>query len=140
MKALVLVAHGSRRQASNEEVIALSAVIAREMNNDFPIVVAGFLELAEPSIPEALDRCVTYGATDICIVPYFLSAGRHVQEDIPDEVDKARKIHISISMTILPHIGGSPQMKDLIRGVVTNSLHVYQEVHENFSDHTGDKQ
>jgi sirohydrochlorin ferrochelatase len=123
MKALVLVAHGSRRQASNEEVIALSAVIAREMKDEYPIVEAGFLELAEPSIPDALDRCVRQGATDICIVPYLLSAGRHVHEDIPGKVDKARAIHTDIAMTILPHIGGSPQMKDLIRDVVRESGH-----------------
>jgi sirohydrochlorin ferrochelatase len=54
MKALLLVAHGSRRQASNVEVVALSAAIAREMKDDYPMVEAGFLELAEPSIPEAL--------------------------------------------------------------------------------------
>jgi sirohydrochlorin ferrochelatase len=125
MKALVLVAHGSRRQASNEEVIALSGVIAREMKDAYPIVEAGFLELAEPSIPDALDRCVSQGATDICVVPYFLSAGRHVHEDIPGEVDKARVKHANIPMNILTHIGGSPQMKDLIRGVVMKSGHVY---------------
>lgn len=123
MKALVLVAHGSRRQASNEEVIALSGVIAREMKDDYPIVEAGFLELAEPSIPEALDHCVKKGATDICIVPYFLSAGRHVHADIPAEVDRARAMHAGIAMTILPHVGGSPQMKDLIRGVAMKSGH-----------------
>jgi sirohydrochlorin ferrochelatase len=123
MKALVLIAHGSRRQASNEEVIALSGVIAREMKDDYPIVEAGFLELAEPSIPEALDRCVRQGATDICIVPYFLSAGRHVHEDIPGEVDKVRTMHANIPMTIVTHIGGSPQMKDLIRGVVMKCGH-----------------
>jgi sirohydrochlorin ferrochelatase len=123
MKALVLVAHGSRRQVSNEEVIALSGVIAREMKDEYPIVEAGFLELAEPSIPDALDRCVRQGATDICVVPYFLSAGRHVHEDIPAEVDKARAMHANIPMTILTHIGGSPQMKDLIRNVVRESAH-----------------
>jgi sirohydrochlorin ferrochelatase len=123
MKALVLIAHGSRRQAFNEEVIALSGVIAREMKKDYPIVEAGFLELAEPLIPDALDRCVRHGATDICIVPYFLSAGRHVNEDIPGEVDKARALHANIPMTIVTHIGGSPQMKDLIRGAVMKCGH-----------------
>ena len=123
MKALLLVAHGSRRQASNEEVIALSGVVAREMKDDYPIVQAGFLELAEPSIPEALDRCVRQGATDICILPYFLSAGRHVHEDIPGEVDKARAMHADIAMTILPHIGAALQMKDLIRNVVREGTH-----------------
>jgi len=123
MKALVLIAHGSRRQASNEEVIALSGVIAREMKDDYPIVEAGFLELAEPSIPSALERCVRKGATDICIVPYFLSAGRHVHADIPGEVDRARAMHGGISMTITPHIGASPQMKVLIRNIVREGAH-----------------
>ena len=140
MKALVLIAHGSRRQISNDEVIALSRVIAREMKNDYPIVAAAFLGLAEPSIPDALDRCVNQGAMDICVVPYFLSAGRHVQDDIPGEVDKARAMHADIPMTILQHIGVSPQMKDLVRGIVINSRHGCQEIDENPIGQTGDRQ
>ena len=84
------------------------------MKKDFPIVKAGFLELAEPSIPDAIDICVQQGATEVVIVPYFLSAGRHVVQDIPGEIDKAKKTHETIKMTLLSHIGGSPQMKDLI--------------------------
>lgn len=118
MKALVLVAHGSRRHASNDEVISLAGEIARSMNAEYPIVQAGFLELAEPLIPDAIDRCVQRGATDILIVPYFLSAGRHVHEDIPGEVGKARAMHAGVPMTILPHIGGSVLMRDLIRQLV----------------------
>ncbi len=120
MKALVLVAHGSRRQASNDEVIALSKVISEAMKNEYPIVEAGFLELAEPLIPDAIDHCVKQGATDVCVIPYFLSAGRHVQEDVPAEVDKARTMHKDVPMTILPHIGGAAMMVDLIKDTVNN--------------------
>ncbi len=118
MKALVLVAHGSRRQASNDEVRALSEKIAGEMQDEYSIVEAGFLELAEPLIPDAIDCCVKQGATDVCVVPYFLSAGRHVQEDVPAEVQKARDTHSHIPMQVLPHIGGAPQMIELIRNSV----------------------
>jgi sirohydrochlorin ferrochelatase len=93
------------------------------MKDDYPIVEAGFLELAEPSIPEVLDRSVRKGATDIYIVPYFLSAGRHVHVDIPGEVAKARAMYNGIAMTILPHIGASLQMKDLFRNVVRKCAH-----------------
>lgn len=120
MKALVLVAHGSRRQASNEEVINLSRMVAETMKDNFPIVDAGFLELADPSIPEAINRCVQQGATDVCVMPYFLSAGRHVQEDVPGEIEKAREMTPHIPMTLLTHIGGAPQMIDLIRDTVLN--------------------
>ena len=120
MKALVLVAHGSRRQASNEEVVTLSKVITELMKEEYPIIEAGFLELAEPLIPDAINCCVNQGATDVCVVPYFLSAGRHVEEDVPAEVNKARAIHSQIPMEILPHIGGSEMMIDLIRNSVMN--------------------
>jgi len=120
MKALVLVAHGSRRQASNEEVVALSKRIEENFKSEYPIIETGFLELAEPLIPDAIDQCVKKGATDVCVVPYFLSAGRHVQEDVPEEVDKARQMHPDIPMDVLPHIGGSAMMIELIKHSVDN--------------------
>ena len=119
MKALVIIAHGSRRQASNEGVSNLTQLIANEMQDEYPIVLAGFLELADPLIPAAIDACIEQGAKEIAIIPYFLSAGRHVHEDIPNEVQKSREQHPQISMQILQHIGGAPQMKDLIRASVT---------------------
>ncbi|MCW9015026.1 MAG: CbiX/SirB N-terminal domain-containing protein [Gammaproteobacteria bacterium] len=121
MKALVLVAHGSRRQASNDEVRALSKAIAIEMADEYPIIEAGFLELAEPLIPDAIDCCVKQGATGVCVMPYFLSAGRHVREDVPAEVNKARQMHNNIPIEVLAHIGGAPMMIDLIRDTVMDS-------------------
>lgn len=120
MKALVLVAHGSRRQASNDEVITLSKRIEEQMKSEYPIIETGFLELAQPLIPKAIDQCVKQGATDVCVVPYFLSAGTHVQEDVPAEVDKARQLHPYTPMQVLPHIGGSAMMIELIRQSVVN--------------------
>ena len=118
MKALLLAAHGSRRQASNQEVTELTGGIAGEMRGEYPIVETGFLELAAPLIPEAIQKCVDQKATEIHIIPYFLAAGRHVQEDIPEEVDKARLAHPHVSMIVHPHVGGSPLMINLIRGTL----------------------
>ncbi len=122
IKALVLTAHGSRREASNEEVKKLTDSIADQVKDEFPVVEAGFLDIAQPSIVEVIGRCIERGATDIRLIPYFLSAGRHVHQDIPSEVDKARNDYPGISITILPHIGGAPGLGELIRGLVTNNL------------------
>ena len=119
MKALLLVAHGSRRQASNQEVTELTGVITEEMGAEYPIIETGFLELAAPLIPEAIQRCVDQNAAEIHIVPYFLAAGRHVQEDIPEEVEKARLAHPQVTMIVYPHVGGSPLMTNLIRGTLS---------------------
>ena len=45
MQALVLIAHGSRRQASNQEVKDLAARLRHASSDRYPLIKAGFLEL-----------------------------------------------------------------------------------------------
>jgi len=120
-KALVIIAHGSRRSASNEEVRSLTDKIARTLNQEYAIVHTGFLELAEPLIPDVIEQCIKQGATDIKVLPYFLSSGRHVQEDVPREVKIIGSKFPQVKLQILPHIGGLPQMVELISTAVCES-------------------
>lgn len=114
MQALVLVAHGSRRQASNREVINLAHGLRQQASKRYQIVEAGFLELANPSIPEAIESCIESGATAVNVVPYFLAAGRHVVEDIPGIVESVAEQHAGVSIRIAEHIGMSELMIQLI--------------------------
>ena len=107
MKALVVVAHGSRRAASNDEVRELACALAGMLSDVFPIVEVGFLELAEPLIPAALERVIAAGATDISVFPYFLSAGRHVVTDVPEEVKTVQEKYPQLSIKMLTHLGAS---------------------------------
>jgi sirohydrochlorin ferrochelatase len=104
MKALLLVAHGSRRAVSNDEVRALAQRMARQAEG-FDLVDCAFLELAEPLIPEGIARCVARGAAQIQVLPYFLAEGRHVAEDIPREVAAGRLAHPGVVIHLLPHLG-----------------------------------
>ena len=65
MKALLLIAHGSRRQQSNIEVITLANTLKQKCSDHYPIIQAGFLELAEPLIPAAIKKCIDESATSI---------------------------------------------------------------------------
>lgn len=107
MKALLLVAHGSRRQTSNDEIRAVAVRLAAEAADRFDQVNCAFLELADPSIPEGIQQCVQAGMTEVVVVPYFLSAGRHVVEDIPAEVDKGRRQNPGIDIRITRHLGAA---------------------------------
>ena len=82
-RALLIVAHGSRRKESNIEVIQLAARIRRK-NRSFSDVNAAFLELAKPSISDAILDCVSNNVKEVVVFPYFLASGRHVFKDIPD--------------------------------------------------------
>lgn len=114
MQALVLIAHGSRRQASNQEVTNLALGLKKSAGKQYQIVEAGFLEIARPSIPEAIESCIESGATSVIVVPYFLAAGRHVAEDIPQIVRPVGERHPHVSIRISEHIGMSNSMPRLI--------------------------
>jgi sirohydrochlorin ferrochelatase len=114
MKALLLIAHGSRRQQSNDEVVLLADKLKQNCAGQYDIIHAGFLELAEPLIPDGIRKCVDDGATSIVVLPYFLNSGRHVIEDIPEIVDETKASYPQIDIKVAPHLGASELMMDLL--------------------------
>lgn len=123
MKSLILVAHGSRREASNQEIRDLTRVLAGRAGSDFDQISCAFLELAEPSIPDGIEQAVGAGANEVVVLPYFLSAGRHVAEDIPELVDGKRKQYPQVDIRITPYIGKAEAVTDLLLAVAHE--HVY---------------
>lgn len=114
MNALLLIAHGSRRAASNDDVRRLAERIRELDNGEFDIVVPAFLELADPDIGAGVERCVQLGATWITVMPYFLSPGRHVAEDIPEELEYAQQRFPGVRFDLRQHIGGLDLMPAMV--------------------------
>jgi sirohydrochlorin ferrochelatase len=116
---LLIIAHGSRRQASNEEVQRLVDRVAQLQTPGVDHVQVAFLELAEPSIPEGLARCAALAASEIIVFPYFLAAGTHVSQDIPEAVAAFQQARPDISICLTPHFGASDALPLAILGVAT---------------------
>lgn len=111
---LLIVAHGSRRQASNEEVRALARRVAELKGAGFDAVEAAFLELAQPSIPEGLAACVARGAREIVVFPYFLAAGTHVAQDIPEALAEFAAAHPGVTLQLTRHLGAAGALPGII--------------------------
>jgi len=77
--ALLLIAHGSRQPEANADLHHVAAALRQR---GYEIVEAAYLELAEPDIVTGAMRCVEKGAKRVILVPYFLSAGVHVNRDL----------------------------------------------------------
>lgn len=112
-KVVLFVAHGSRRSESNDEVRAL-ADKTDKLSSGYCKVIPAFLELAEPSIPNGLEEAIKLGAKKIVVFPYFLSAGRHVVKDIPEEVQKIKNQYPQIDISISEYLGESINMTKII--------------------------
>ena len=117
MKSLLLVAHGSRRRESNEEIGRLAARVAERAGDRFDVVEHAFLELCEPSIGDGIERCIARGASEVRVLPYFLARGTHVAEDIPAEVDPKRAEHPDVDIVITDYLGTSDALPDLLVGL-----------------------
>ena len=107
---LLIVAHGSRRQASNDEVRALGERIGELHDPAIHRVEVAFLELAEPSIPDGLARCVDQGAEEIIVFPYFLAAGTHVANDIPQALAAFGERYPDVRVRLAAHLGASTSL------------------------------
>ncbi len=112
MKTLLLVAHGSRRDAANDEIRALTErlrVAAR-----FGLTECAFLEFASPTIAEGAAQLVNAGASQIIVLPYFLADGNHVIADLPAHIARIQQQHPSIDITLAPHLGAADAMPQWI--------------------------
>jgi len=116
MKGLIVIAHGSRREASNVEIAQLAGRVADSLSQppQFDHVAHSFLELAAPDIPQAIDDAIAAGCTNLVLVPYFLSSGQHVAKDIPAIIDTARQRHPTVLIQLVAHVGDAAIMPQLV--------------------------
>jgi len=101
--AILMMAHGSRIPKANDAARQVAAMV-QEMAG-FEIVEVSFRELHEPNIQAGIDTCVARGAGRILLMPYFLFMGAHVQHDLPEEIEEARKRHPGLIMEMGGHLG-----------------------------------
>jgi len=118
--AIIIVDHGSRRDASNKMLEAFVEQFAQTMPYD--IVEPAHMELAEPSIATAFDRCVRRNAKRIVVTPYFLLPGKHWHQDIPQLTAEAAAKHPGIEYMVTAPIGLHPQMRNVIDSTIQHCL------------------
>jgi sirohydrochlorin ferrochelatase len=110
--AVLLIAHGSRRPEANDDLTRLAEILrARKLCS---IVETAYLELAEPDIPTAGERCVAAGATLVKLLPYFLSAGAHVVEDLERHRHDLANRFPEVTFELCPPLGLHPLMVEIV--------------------------
>ncbi len=81
MQAVIYIAHGTRIQAGIDE----AKVFVARAKEHIPIKLQEicFLELAEPTIEQTIDRVIAKGASEIALIPILLLNANHAKKDIP---------------------------------------------------------
>ncbi len=103
MRGLLLIDHGSRRAESNLQLGDMAARVQRLRPHD--AIAFAHMEIAPPTIADAFAELAARGATQVDVLLYFLSDGRHSREDIPRLVAEAAAAHAGVSFAIGAALG-----------------------------------
>jgi sirohydrochlorin ferrochelatase len=118
--AILLMAHGSRIAEANDAAREVAAMVKEMTGHE--IVEVSFREMHEPDIQQGIDTCVAQGATRILLVPYFLFMGAHVQHDLPEEIEEAKKRHPGLEMVMASHLGVHRKLAEIVAERIEDGL------------------
>lgn len=110
-RALILVDHGSTLPEANHVVDDLARKLRQKTGE---AVYACHMELAEPTIRQAVDRAVAEGARELDVVPFFLVPGRHSSQDIPRLFSEAGVRHPGLVWHVDEPFGADDAIAGLI--------------------------
>jgi sirohydrochlorin cobaltochelatase len=117
--ATVVVGHGSRVPESNRAFLDfVKAARARAAG----MLEGAFIELAEPTIPQALEVAVRAGAREVIVAPFLLLAAGHAKSDIPLHIAAARARFPDIRFTQAAPLGVHPLMVEILSDRVAQTI------------------
>ena len=117
---VIVVDHGSKRSASNEMLLEVTALFQR--HSPYRIVEPAHMELAEPTIATAFGRCVEQGVELVVCHPYFLLPGRHWDADIPRLAAEAAAPHPQVRWLVTAPLGLHELMAQIMSQRIAHCL------------------
>lgn len=110
--AALLIAHGSRRREANDDLLRLAALVRSRGEHD--LVEIAYLELVPPTIDEGGRACVAGGAERVLLLPFFLSAGAHVTDDLARHRDELAAEFPAVEFRLCPPLGLHPLLVEVV--------------------------
>src|SRR5665213_1926235 len=106
-KHILIISHGSRDKSANQDFKKL--VQKYQKLHPTWIISHAFLEMAQPSIPEALEILAGKSA-EIFVLPLFLFSAKHVKKHIPEILKIFRKNHPKVKVAFGKHLGSDAKL------------------------------
>jgi sirohydrochlorin cobaltochelatase len=119
---LLVVGHGSRRDAANETLLAVADAVAGRLPGW--VVEPAFLEIARPTIADGWAALVAAGCARVIVHPYFLYPGNHTTSDIPAALRAAAAASGALPWVLTEPLNLDPRIVDVVADRVASALEV----------------
>ncbi|WP_018987722.1 sirohydrochlorin chelatase [Aromatoleum toluclasticum] len=117
---ILLVGHGSRNRAGNDEIERFAAEW-RARRPEWRIE-ACFIEYADVLLDAGLDRAAQ-GARRVVVIPFILNAAGHVKMEIPAAIEAARERYPEVAFDCTRHLGMGREIFDVLMGQLDRLMH-----------------
>lgn len=116
-RILVLLAHGSRDPKWQEPFQLIEQEIAH--SQPLPVTLA-FMELCEPSLATVIAELDTEQSVHIDILPLFFAAGRHLRQDVPQQIAQLAQQYPNLNIQLHPPVGVHTKVVQALAEVATD--------------------
>lgn len=109
--ALLLVGRGASDPEANADFYKVGRLVWERKR--FSFVECCFASLADPRVPEGIERCARLGVRRVLVIPYFLSTGVLVKR-IAQQARAAAAAHPRLEVVVGGHLGVHPALVEVI--------------------------
>lgn len=117
---LILFVHGSRDPGWLAPFERLAAELQRELGEER--VRLACMEFVSPTLPEVAEEAVRDGVSELRVLPLFISAGGHVERDIPEQASGIEREHPALAVELLPAVGEDPKFRAMLRDLALRAV------------------
>jgi sirohydrochlorin cobaltochelatase len=115
-KRLVLIVHGSKDPSWMVTLKKMEGMLKKDLGENN--VRLACIQFVSPTIEETVEEAVRDGMLNLSFFPLFMSAGGHVERDIPLKLQSLKQRWPELNIELLPHIGEHPKFIEVIREIV----------------------
>ena len=120
MQAIIILGHGSRVPDASKDMECVAAGLKSKYQH--ALVEVCHMSQLGPHFPEAFEKCVRQGATEVLVLPYFLHMGQHLRADIPRILREKAAEFPNVKLVLGKNLGFDPLLVDLMEKRIGESL------------------
>ena len=117
---VIVLAHGSKRKAANDGLLKVVQML-RAMRR-WDLVEAAFLQFASPTLKDVAAQLAGDGCGRVVIVPLLLFTGQHVTSDIPEEIERVKRVHRQVEFVYAGNIGPDRRVAEIAADRIEEAL------------------
>ncbi len=112
MKAILILAHGSREKTTQETLERVTEMTKAQLPE--VVIETAYMEFCEVNLENGLDTLIEKGADEIVVIPYFLFEGIHIREDVPGEIHEYQTKHPEVKISLGSTLGSDPRLAGIL--------------------------